>query len=76
MITSPPTIPYSRGRSLIAELQVALWFLQYNGGERIAAVRIQLFIVKVEGMIARDQVDADLGDELLVKARAILEMLQ
>jgi probable HAF family extracellular repeat protein len=64
-----------RGRSLIAELQVALWFLEFHNGERIAAIRLELFIKKVEQLIAIDQLDATLGSELLVKARAALEML-
>jgi uncharacterized repeat protein (TIGR03803 family) len=65
-----------RGRSLIAELQVALWFLQWNNGERQAIVRLQLFIKKVEIMVKTDQVDPDLGAELIAKAEVILEMLE
>ncbi len=65
-----------RGRSLIAELQVALWFLEFHNGERIAAIRLELFIKKVEQLLAIDQLDAALGSELLVKARAALQMLQ
>ncbi len=69
-------IRYGRGRSLIAELQVALWFLKFNNGESIAAVRIELFIIKVKGMITRGEVDPVLGTELLSKARTILELLR
>jgi hypothetical protein len=69
-------ISYSRGRSLIAELQVALWFLGYNGGEIIAALRIELFIIKVEGMLDRGEIEPELGEELVTRARAILEMLR
>jgi uncharacterized repeat protein (TIGR03803 family) len=65
-----------RGRSLIAELQVALWFLQWNNGETQAIVRLQLFIKKVEIMITTDQVDPDLGAELIAKANAILDLLR
>ena len=65
-----------RGRSLIAELQVALWFLQWNNGERQAIVRLDLFIKKVEIMVRTNQLDPDLGAELIAKAEAILEMLR
>lgn len=69
-------IRYGRGRSLMAELQVALWFLQFNNGESIAAVRIQLFIIKVKRLIRTGELDPEIGDELLVRARAILELLR
>lgn len=69
-------VRYGRGRSLIAELQVALWFLKFNNGERIAAVRIQLFIIKVERLVRTGDLDPALGNELLVKARTILKLLQ
>jgi len=69
-------INYGRGRSLIAELQVALWFLQWNNGERQAAVRLELFIKKVEIMVRTNQLDPELGAELIAKAEAILEMLR
>lgn len=69
-------IPYRRGRGLIAELKVALWFLRYDGGERIAAVRIQIFILKVKRMIRHDEVDPDLGAELLARAREIRRLLR
>jgi hypothetical protein len=69
-------ISSSKGRGLIAELQVALWFLKYNGGESLAAVRLELFIIKVEGMLERGEVDPELGNELLVRARAILNLLR
>lgn len=67
---------YGRGRSLIAELQVALWFLEFNNGERIAVTRIELFIIKVERLIAKGDLDPELGNELLMQARIILELLQ
>jgi hypothetical protein len=69
-------INYGRGRSLIAELQVALWFLQFNNGERIAVIRIELFIKKVEILVSKGELEPELGDELLVKARAVLERLK
>ena len=69
-------ISYGRGRSLIAELQVALWFLQFNNGEVIAVTRIRLFIIKVERLIDAGDLDPALGDELLSKARTILDLLQ
>jgi predicted outer membrane repeat protein len=69
-------VSFGRGRSLIAELQVALWFLEFKGGERQAAVRLQIFIKKVETMIKTNQIDPALGEQLLRKARFILEMLQ
>lgn len=69
-------IRYGRGRSLLAELQVALWFLKFNNGETIAAVRIELFIIKVERMIDTGELEPALGNELLVKARTILKLLQ
>lgn len=69
-------INYGRGRSLIAELQVALWFLEFRNGERIAAVRIELFIIKVERLVDKGDLDPVLGEELLRKARTILELLQ
>jgi hypothetical protein len=69
-------INYGRGRSLIAELQVALWFLEFKNGERIAIMRIELFIIKVERLMDKGDLDPDLGNELLAKANAILEMLQ
>ncbi len=65
-----------RGRSLIAELQVALWFLEFNNGERIAINRIELFIIKVERLVEKGDLDPDLGEELLRKARTILMLLQ
>jgi hypothetical protein len=69
-------IPYGRGRGLIAELQVALWFLQFSGGEAIAIVRIELFIIKVEGMMNRAEIDEELGNELLSRANGIIAMLE
>lgn len=69
-------IAYGRGRGLIAELQVALWFLKYNGGESLAAVRLEIFIIKVELMLDRGEVEAALGEELLLRARAILQLLR
>jgi hypothetical protein len=69
-------INYGRGRSLIAELQVALWFLDFNNGERIAVTRIELFIIKVERLIDKGELDEELGNDLLVKARAVLQMLE
>jgi len=65
-----------KGRGLIAELQVALWFLKYSGGEMLAAVRLEIFIIKVEGMIDRNEVDPELGADLLTRARAILDLLR
>lgn len=67
---------YSRGRSLNAELQVTLWFLQFKNGETIEAVRIQPFIIKVKRLIETGELDLALGNELLVKARTILDLLQ
>ena len=61
---------------LIAELQVALWFLEFKNGERIAVTRIELFIIKVERLIAKGDLDPALGNDLLMKARIILELLQ
>jgi hypothetical protein len=69
-------INYGRGRSLIAELQVALWFLEFNNGERIAITRIELFIIKVQRLIDKGDLDPALGNDLLVKANAVLDMLQ
>lgn len=69
-------IGFGRGRSLIAELEVALWFLEFDGGEWLAAVRLDLFIKKVENMIRHDAIDPNLGEELLIRAREILELLQ
>ncbi len=69
-------IGYSRGRSLIAELQVALWFLKWNNGESQAIVRMQLFIIKTQNYIATGQVDPELGAELIARAEAIIELLR
>lgn len=69
-------ISYSRGRSLIAELQVALWFLKWNNGETQAIVRMQLFIIKTQNYIKNGQVDPELGYELIAKAQAIIELLR
>ncbi len=69
-------ITYSRGRSLIAELQVALWFLKWNNGETQAIVRMQLFIIKTQNYIKNGQVDPELGYELIAKAQAIIELLR
>jgi hypothetical protein len=55
---------------------VALWFLQWNNGETQAIVRIELFIKKVEIMVKTNQLDPDLGAELIAKARAIIELLR
>ena len=69
-------INYGRGRSLIAELQVALWFLDFHNGEKIAVTRIELFIIKVERLIDSGDLEEELGNALLVKARAVLQMLE
>jgi uncharacterized repeat protein (TIGR03803 family) len=69
-------ISNSRGRSLIAELQVALWFLKWNNGETQAIVRMQLFIIKTQNYITNGQVDPELGNELIAKAQAIIELLR
>jgi uncharacterized repeat protein (TIGR03803 family) len=69
-------ISYSRGRNLIAELQVALWFLKWNNGETQAIVRMQLFIIKTQNYIKNGQVDPELGSELIAKAQAIIELLR
>jgi hypothetical protein len=69
-------INYGRGRSLIAELQVALWFLEFEGGERIAAIRIELFILKVERLVRNADLDPEIAADLIATAEAILEMLQ
>lgn len=69
-------IPYRRGRHLIADLELALWFLDFNKGEMLAAIRLELFIKRVEGMLKRDEVDPELGEELLVRARGILDLFK
>ncbi len=69
-------IGYSRGRSLIAELQVALWFLKWNNGESQAIVRMQLFIIKTRNLVNTNQVDPELGAELIARAEAIIELLR
>lgn len=69
-------ISYSRGRNLMAELQVALWFLQFRNGERIAIQRLDLFIIKVRNYVATGVLDPALGDELIAKAREIIALLR
>ena len=69
-------ISYSRGRNLMAELQVALWFLQFRNGERIAIQRLELFIIKVRNYVAVGELDPALGDELIAKAQEIIALLR
>lgn len=69
-------IPSGRGRNLIGELMAALFFLRYEGGEVIAIMRIRLFIFYVENLMETEQVDPEVGNDLLTRARAIIEMLQ
>jgi hypothetical protein len=69
-------ISYSRGRNLMAELQVALWFLQFRNGETIAIQRLELFIIKVRNYVAAGVLDPALGDELIARAREIIALLR
>jgi hypothetical protein len=69
-------IPSGRGRNLIGELMAALYFLRYNGGEVIAIMRIQIFIIYVEQLLDSGQIEPEIGNDLLARARAIIDMLR
>lgn len=68
----------SRGRaySLIAKLQLALWFLQYPNGEGMAAVMLDLFVWEVEYDVRIGVLSAEEGAPLAEAARQVLADLR
>ncbi len=68
----------SRGRaySLIAKLQLALWFLQYPNGEGMAAVMLDLFVWELEYDVRIGVLSAEEGAPLAEAARQVLADLR
>jgi uncharacterized repeat protein (TIGR03803 family) len=62
--------------SLIAELQLALWFLQFPNGDAIAAVMLDLFVQEVELYMRTGVLSAAEGGPLVAGARDIIAELR
>jgi len=62
--------------SLIAELQLALWFLRFPHGERMAAVMLDLFVRHIELYVRTGVLSPEEGSPLLETARGVIAQLR
>ncbi len=62
--------------SLIAKLQLALWFLQFPNGERMAVVMLDLFVRHVELYMRTGVLSPEEGSPLLETARGVIAQLR
>ena len=62
--------------SLIAELQLALWFLRFPNGERMAAVALDLFVREVDLLVRTGVLSPEEGGPLLETARGVIAQLR